>query len=42
MVVAKRNFQEIRQDYNKSFIEHVYNEAMMYERLCDINSNNKE
>jgi hypothetical protein len=39
---SKRNFQEIIQDYNDSFIEHVYNEAMMYERLYDISSRNKE
>ncbi len=39
---SKRNFQEIIQDYNKSFIEHVHNEAMMYERLYDNSSKNKE
>jgi hypothetical protein len=32
---SKRNFQEIIQDYNESFIQHIHDEAMMYERLCD-------
>ena len=39
---SKRNFQEIIQDYNKSFIEHVYNEAMMYEHLYNTSSKNKQ
>ena len=39
---SKRNFQEIIQDYNESFIQHVHDEAMMYEHLCDTSSKNKE
>jgi hypothetical protein len=39
---SKIDFQEIIQDYNKSFIEHVHNEAMMYERLYDNRSKDIE
>ena len=38
---SKRNFQEIIQEYNKIFIQHVYDEAMMYERLCDTSYKDK-
>jgi len=38
----KRDFQEIIQDYNKNFIDHVNNEAMMYEHLCDTSINNNK
>jgi len=33
MGVSKRNYQEIVQDYNKQFVEHVNNEAYMYEHM---------
>ncbi len=32
---SKRDFEEIIQKYNQQFHEHVANEAMMYEHLCD-------
>tara|TARA_B100000575_G_C23037584_1_gene597181 strand:- start:836 stop:979 length:144 start_codon:yes stop_codon:yes gene_type:complete len=30
---SKRNFEEMVQEYNKQFIEHVKNEAYMYEQM---------
>jgi len=42
---SKRNFQEIIQDYNKDMYQHVQDEAMIYEHLCntirDTRSKNK-
>ena len=32
---SKRNFQEIIQDYNEAMYQHVQDEAMMYEHLCN-------
>ena len=32
---SKRNFQEIIQDYNEAMYQHVKDEAMMYEHLCN-------
>jgi len=44
---SKRNYQEIVQDYNEQFVEHVINEAYMYEQmyyacLGDTRSKDKE
>ncbi len=30
---SKRDFEEIVQNYNKQFVEHVKNEAYMYEQM---------
>ena len=42
---SKRNFQEIIQDYNEAMYQHIQDEAMMYEHLCnticDTSSKNK-
>ena len=35
---SKIDFQEIIQIYNDSFIQHIKDEAMMYDRLYDIRS----
>jgi hypothetical protein len=39
---SKIDFQEIIQNYNDSFIQHIKDEAMMYERLYDNRSKDIE
>ncbi len=35
MEVNKKSFKEIIQEYNEAMYQHVQDEAMMYEHLCE-------